>query len=118
MESPVAAKALTLEDVFDCSVEELKVELERLGQETKGLSKAQMQKTLAKLVSPSKAMREEWKIKSKSLELKAAKEADEAERQFKREEAERQQRKEERDLEMFKLKLEAEAEATKVRSRS
>ena len=110
MESPVAAKALTLEDVFDCSVEELKVELERLGQETKGLSKAQMQKTLAKLVSPSKALREEWKIKSKSLELKAAKEADEAERQFKREEAERQQRKEERDLEMFKLKLEAEAE--------
>src|SRR5688572_13624668 len=114
MESPVAAKALTLEDVFDCSVEELKVELERLGQETKGLSKAQMQKNLAKLVSPSKAMREEWKIKSKSLELKAAKEADEAERQFKREEAERQERKGERDLEMFKLKLEAEAEKRKV----
>src|SRR5678816_2337272 len=114
MESPVAAKALTLEDVFDCSVEELKVELERLGQETKGLSKAQMQKMLAKLVSPSKAMREEWKIKSKSLELKAAKEADEAERQFKREEAERQQRKEERDLEMFKLRIEAEAAQSKL----
>ena len=49
-----------------------------------------MQKNLSKLLSPSKALKEEWKIKSKSLEIKAAREAEEAERQFKKEEAERE----------------------------
>src|ERR1043165_8573313 len=107
MESPVAGKALTTEDVFDLSVEELKQELERLSQETKGLSKAQMQKNLSKLLSPSKTFKEEWKIKSKSLEIKAAKEAEEAERQFKKEEAER-------EFARYKLKLESENETRRL----
>jgi len=57
MESPVADKPLTAGGVVDLTVEQLKQELEKLGQETKGASKTQMQKALTKLLSPSKSQR-------------------------------------------------------------
>src|SRR5688572_11466522 len=62
MEKPAAAKYFTFEDGFDMSVEELRQELEHLGQQMKGTSNVQLQKNLAKLLSPSKSLREEWKI--------------------------------------------------------
>ena len=80
-----------------------------MGQDTKGLNKAQMQKALMKHVSPSKALKEEWRIKAKAMELKAMRESEEADRQMKREEAERIESKEkaDREFEILKLKFQA-----------
>src|SRR5688572_8438794 len=77
------------------SVEELKQELENLGQETKGASKVQLQKALLNTLSPSKSQKEEWRIKCKALELQAAKDKADSDR----------------EVEMLRLKLQAQAEA-------
>jgi hypothetical protein len=92
MESPEgAAKPVVLDDVFEMTVEELRQELEKQGYETKAMTKIQMQKALAKMVSPVSS-KEEWKLKAKSLELKAQTDAEE--------------RKEDREYELKKLEIE------------
>src|ERR1043165_371424 len=58
LDSPVPAspvtKPLSLDDIFDMSAEEVRLELEKLKQDTRGMSKSQMQKLLAKLVAREK----------------------------------------------------------------
>src|ERR1043165_2384496 len=58
LDSPVPAspvtKSLNLDDIFDMSAEEVRLELEKLKQDTRGMSKSQMQKLLAKLVAREK----------------------------------------------------------------
>ena len=58
LDSPVPAspvtKPLSLDDIFDMSAEEVRLELEKLKQDTRGMSKSQMQKVLAKLVAREK----------------------------------------------------------------
>lgn len=44
-ETPVAFKTLHVEDISDLSVEELRQEIERLGQETEGICKVQLEKS-------------------------------------------------------------------------
>ena len=103
-------KSLTREDVFDRSVEELRQELESLGQET---SKTQLQNALAKLLSPLKSSNEEWRSKCKSLERKAAKEKDDSDREV---ELLKLKLKAETEAEERKLKAEAEAEERKIKA--
>ena len=50
MATPEEVPMLQLEDIFEMKQEDLREELEKLGQDTKGLTKVQMQKNLAKLI--------------------------------------------------------------------
>ena len=52
METLEASKMLTLDDIFEMKQEELRIEMEKLGHDVKGLTKVQMQQALAKLISP------------------------------------------------------------------
>lgn len=108
METLIAAMPWTVEDVFDMSVEELRTAVDSLGLETKGVSKLQLQKLLAKSLST-----EEGKVEARHSELRVQQEAEEAERQVKREEAEWLHMKEEseRNFELAKLRLQMEIDA-------
>src|SRR5688572_15879059 len=108
METPEVAKMLKAEDIFELKQDELRTELEKLGQDVKGLTKLQMQKALLKLVSSpySSPKAKESEVKAESLQLKLAeiariqqKEDREAERQF--------------ELEKFKIQTQMEADAKK-----
>ena len=68
---------LQLEDIFEMKQEDLREELEKLGQDTKGLTKVQMQKNLAKLIkspysSPKLGMQESG-VQAEILKLKLEK---------------------------------------------
>ena len=69
-DSPVPAspvtKPLSLDDIFDMSAEEVRLELDKLKQDTRGMSKSQMQKLLAKLVAREK---EEFQFGFGQLEI-------------------------------------------------
>src|ERR1043165_7248410 len=70
LDSPVPAspvtKPLSLDDIFDMSAEEVRLELDKLKQDTRGMSKSQMQKLLAKLVAREK---EEFQFGFGQLEI-------------------------------------------------
>ena len=80
---------LTLDDVFELSTEELRVEFERLGQDTTGMSEVQVQKWLLKAVYHKMFV-----------------EAAEAKKRT--EEAEREQRKRDREMELERLRAQLE----------
>lgn len=63
METSISSKPVTFDDVFQLSVDGLKQEMERLAQETKGICKLQLKRSLAKLLSQIKAHNEELKMK-------------------------------------------------------
>lgn len=69
MATPVVARRLEVEDVVKMWVEELTQHLDSLGQETKRLTKSQLQKLLIKFLSPIISVLE-YRIKPK-LEAQA-----------------------------------------------
>jgi len=74
-----AAKILTTEDILDLTIEELKEKFEL--HEVKGLSKPQLQNALIKALLPSglTRLKEEWILRSKTLEAQTV-----VEKQFRR----------------------------------
>src|ERR1043165_9447767 len=70
LDSPVPAlpvtKPLSLDDIFDMSAEEVRLELDKLKQDTRSMSRSQMQKLLAKLVAREK---EEFQFRFGQLEI-------------------------------------------------
>src|ERR1700733_5195369 len=95
-----ASKPLSIDDVLELSVDELRQQLDIHGIDTKALNKIQMQKLLIKFISMPVVSKEELKLKSKALELKMQKELED--------------RKEERNLELRKLEIIEEKEKYKV----
>src|ERR1043165_9420846 len=114
MATPEEVPMFQLEDIFEMKQEDLREELEKLGQDTKGLSKVQMQKNLAKLIkstysSPKLGMQGSG-VQAESLKLKLQKELDEIARTQCKEDREAERRFE---LEKFKLQMDKENEAKK-----
>src|SRR5688572_12230277 len=74
METPEVVKMLTSDDILDMKQEELKVELEKFGQDVKGLTKVQLQKALLKLIqSPSASPKaNESGVQAEKLKLELA----------------------------------------------
>src|ERR1700733_4183984 len=89
-----ASKPLSIDDVLELSVDELRQQLDSHGIDTKALNKIQMQKLLIKFISMPVVSKEELKLKSKALELKMQKEFED--------------RKEDRNFELRKLEIAAE----------
>ena len=102
METPIESK-LTLDNIFEMSVEELREELENLGQDTKGFSKVQLQKALAKMVSTVQVQEEEWHFKAQDVTRQELQEAAILQR--------KEDRESEREFELAKLRLQKEMEA-------
>src|ERR1043165_6105256 len=109
MATPEEVPMLQLEDIFEMKQEDLREELEKLGQDTKGLSKVQMQKNLAKLIrspdsSPKLGMQESG-VQAKLFKAKLKKEQEEIARTQRKEEREA-----ERQFELEKMKLQTQLE--------
>ena len=109
MATPEEVPVLQLDDIFEMKQEDLREELEKFGQDVKGLTKVQMQKALVKLIkSPSspKLGIQESGIEAKLLAAELKKEQDESARIQRKEEREA-----ERQFELEKLKLQMQSEA-------
>src|ERR1043165_8105620 len=109
METLEASKMLTLDDIFEMKQEELRIEMEKLGHDVKGLTKVQMQQALAKLISPVSSPKlgtKESGVQAILLQAKLKKEQDELARIQRKEEREA-----ERQFELEKLKLQMDSEA-------
>src|SRR5688572_17602694 len=102
METPETAKMLKAEDIVELKQDELRAELEKFGQDVKGLTKLQMQKALLKLVtSPiSSPKLKKSGVQAEILKLKLEKEQAEIARIQQKEDREA-----ERKFELEKMRI-------------
>src|SRR5688572_16095413 len=112
METPEVVKMLTSDDILDMKQEELKVELEKFGQDVKGLTKVQLQKALLKLIqSQNESLKaKEYGVQAKILKIKLEKEQDEKLKLELKKEQRREEREADRKFDLEKMKIQLNAD--------